>query len=164
MWSREDVVNSPDPRSQTGERHPADQRLVERSTMRIGATVVIKGDLSASEDLTLDGMMEGKIQVPDHMLTVGPDAKITAEVSAKIIVISGAVTGNVMAGDKVEIRETGSVQGDVSAPRLVMADGARLQGKVDMPARAETTRSGTPMTPGHAETRPGTVATGNLAP
>ena len=154
MWSREDVVGSPGPSPPAGASHSADHTLVERSTMRIGASVVIKGDLSASEDLTLDGTMEGKIRVPDHMLTVGPDAKINAEVSAKIVVVVGAVRGNVTATDKVEIRETGSVQGDVSAPRLAMAEGARLQGKVDMPAPAEATRPGTPMTPSHAEALP----------
>ena len=71
--------------------------------------MVIKGELSASEDLTLDGQMEGSVTLPDHTLTIGPAANIKASISAKAVVIMGAVTGNVTAAEKVEIRATGSV-------------------------------------------------------
>jgi cytoskeletal protein CcmA (bactofilin family) len=101
--------------------------------MDLVKSVVIKGELSASEDLTLDGHMEGRVTLPDHTLTIGPAANIKASISAKVVVIMGAVTGNVTAGEKVEIRATGSVTGDLASPRLVVAEGGHLRGKVEMP-------------------------------
>jgi cytoskeletal protein CcmA (bactofilin family) len=101
----------------------------------LGRSVVIKGELSGSEDVTLYGQMEGSIKLPDHTLTVGSDAEIKAEISAKTVVITGTVTGNVTAGDKLEIQATGSVTGDIASPRLVIVDGGQLQGKVQMPQR-----------------------------
>jgi cytoskeletal protein CcmA (bactofilin family) len=101
--------------------------------MDLVKSVVIKGELSASEDLTLDGQMEGRVTLPDHTLTIGPGASIKASISAKAVVIMGAVTGNVTAGEKVEIRATGSVTGDLAAPRLVVAEGGHLRGAVEMP-------------------------------
>jgi cytoskeletal protein CcmA (bactofilin family) len=98
-----------------------------------GKSIVIKGDLSASEDLTLYGQMEGSINLPAHTLTIGPHADIKAAIAAKAVVILGAVTGSVSAREKVEIQTRGSVTGDVDAPRLAMHDGGYLCGKVQMP-------------------------------
>ena len=99
--------------------------------MDLGKSVVIKGDLSASEDLTIYGQMEGSINLPGYTLTIGPHANIKAAIAAKSVVILGAVTGNVSA-EKVEIQTTGSVTGDVKSPRLAMQDGGCLCGKVQM--------------------------------
>lgn len=101
--------------------------------MDVGRSVVIKGELSGSEDLTLCGQMEGSIKLPAHTLTVASEADIKAEISAKTVVIMGAVTGNVTAGDKVEIQATGSLTGDINSPRLVISDGGCLRGNVQMP-------------------------------
>jgi len=99
--------------------------------MDLGTSVVIKGDLSASEDLTLYGKMEGSVTLHGgHTLTIGRHADIRATIDAKAVVIQGAVTGNVTAREKVEIHTTGSVAGDVSSPRLAIADGASIRGKV----------------------------------
>jgi cytoskeletal protein CcmA (bactofilin family) len=104
----------------------ADDKLV----MNLGKSVMIKGELSGSEDLTLYGRMEGSVKLPEFTLTIGPDADIKAEISAKTVVIMGGVTGNVFAGEKVEIRATGSVTGDIASPRLAIQDGACMCGKV----------------------------------
>jgi cytoskeletal protein CcmA (bactofilin family) len=98
----------------------------------LGHSVVIHGELSASEDVTLYGQMEGSIRLPDHTLTIGPHADIMAEVSAKAVVIMGAVLGTVTARESVEIRATGSVTGDIRSPRLAVADGRSLRGRVEM--------------------------------
>src|SRR5262249_46616128 len=110
-----------------------DGRSAEKAIMDLGKSVVIKGELSASEDLTLDGQMEGSVTVPDHTVTIGPAANIKASISAKAVVIMGAVTGNVTASEKVEIRATGSVTGDITSPRLVVAEGGHLRGAVEVP-------------------------------
>jgi cytoskeletal protein CcmA (bactofilin family) len=100
--------------------------------MDLGKSVVIKGDLSASEDLTIYGQMEGSINLPGYTLTIGPHANIKAAIAANSVVILGTVTGNVSAREKVEIQTTGSVTGDVKSPRLAMQDGGCLCGKVQM--------------------------------
>ena len=99
--------------------------------MNLGTSIVIKGDLIASEDLTLYGKMEGSITLNGgHTLTIGRHADIRAAIDAKAVVIQGTVIGNVTAQEKVEIQTTGSLSGDVSSPRLAIADGASIRGKV----------------------------------
>ena len=100
--------------------------------MSLGKSVMIKGELSASEDLTLYGQVEGRVTVLDHTLTIGPEADIRAAIEASAVVIMGAVSGNVTASKKVEVRATGSVTGDIISPRIVIADGGQLLGKVQM--------------------------------
>jgi len=113
---------------------PAGADRAPGETMNLGKSVVIKGELSGSEDLVLCGQMEGSIKLPSHTLTIGTDADIKAEISATTVVIIGSVTGDVTAEDKVEIRATGSLVGDIISPKLVIMDGGRLQGAVDMPS------------------------------
>jgi cytoskeletal protein CcmA (bactofilin family) len=100
--------------------------------MDLGTSVVIKGELSASEDLTLCGQLEGSVQLPDHTLTIGQSAEVKAEILAKAVIVSGSVTGNVTATERLDIRATGSVIGDIASPRLVIAEGGTLRGKVQM--------------------------------
>jgi len=98
----------------------------------IGQSVQIKGDLSGQEDLIIDGSIDGKILVRDHHLTIGPNGHINAEVHAKSVQINGEVTGNITADDKVEISSSGSVLGDIMAPRVALADGASFKGSIEM--------------------------------
>jgi cytoskeletal protein CcmA (bactofilin family) len=105
---------------------------VEKSTVNIGKSVVIKGELNGSEDLTIEGQVEGTIQLRDHILTIGPNGKIKAQVFAKAVVVLGEVTGNVTASEKVDIRDNGSVDGDIISPRVAIAEGAHFRGSVDM--------------------------------
>ena len=134
MWKRDQTVTPPDAqRDQSVEPAPADGRSSAKLVMDLGKSVVIKGELSGSEDLTLYGQMEGSIKLPDHTLTIGPHADIKAQVSARSVVIMGAVTGNVTAGERVEIGATGSVTGDISSPRLAIADGGCFRGRAEMP-------------------------------
>jgi cytoskeletal protein CcmA (bactofilin family) len=122
----------------------------ERDVVNIGKSVVIKGELNGSEDLTIEGQVEGRIELRDHVLTIGPNGKIKAELFAKSIVILGEVVGNVSATEKVDIRENGSVDGDITAPRVAIAEGAHFRGSVDMqnkgakPAAAQAPRPPAP--------------------
>jgi len=97
----------------------------------IGTALVVHGKVISSQDLTIDGKVEGTIELGDHGLTIGSGAEIKADLVAQTITISGAVTGNVTATSVVDLRSTGSVDGDITTPRLVMADGAVIKGKVD---------------------------------
>lgn len=98
----------------------------------IGKSIVINGTLSGSEDLTIEGQVDGKIELRNHVLTIGSNGRITAQVTAKLIVVLGQVTGNLTATEKVDIRESGSVEGDIVAPRVAIADGCHFRGSIDM--------------------------------
>jgi cytoskeletal protein CcmA (bactofilin family) len=114
---------------------------MERSTVNIGKSVVIKGELSGSEDLTIEGQVDGKIELRQNVLTIGPNGKIKAQVFAKSVVILGEVTGNVTASEKVDIRDNGSVDGDIAAPRVAIAEGAHFRGSIDMQRAGASTKS-----------------------
>jgi cytoskeletal protein CcmA (bactofilin family) len=107
-------------------------RGMERTTVNIGKSVVIKGELNGSEDLTIEGQVEGKIELRQNVLTIGPNGKIKAQVFAKSVIVLGEVTGNVTATEKVDIRDNGSVDGDIAAPRVAIAEGAHFRGSIDM--------------------------------
>jgi cytoskeletal protein CcmA (bactofilin family) len=107
-------------------------RSLERDVVNIGKSVVIKGELNGSEDLTIEGQVEGKIELRQHVLTIGPNGKIKAQVFAKSVIVLGEVTGNITATEKVNIRENGSVDGDIIAPRVAIAEGAHFRGSIDM--------------------------------
>jgi cytoskeletal protein CcmA (bactofilin family) len=109
---------------------------MEKDIVNIGKSVVIKGELNGSEDLTIEGHVEGTIQLKDHVLTIGPNGRIKAQVFAKAVIVLGEVTGNVTASDKVDIRDNGSVDGDIISPRVAIAEGAHFRGSVDMQRKA----------------------------
>jgi cytoskeletal protein CcmA (bactofilin family) len=99
---------------------------------QIGKSVVIKGDLSGSEDLYLDGHVEGSITLKGNSLTVGPNGQVKADVEAKGVVIQGKLEGNVQASDRVDLRKSAVVTGDIITQRISIEEGAYLKGKVDI--------------------------------
>src|ERR1700730_754590 len=143
MWKRDEAVRpasgqpavSPPPAplvaGAPSPRPEASQHL-ERDIVNIGKSVVIKGELNGSEDLTIEGHVEGTIQLKEHVLTIGPNGKIKAQVFAKAVIVLGEVVGNVTASEKVDIRDNGSVDGDIISPRVAIAEGAHFRGSVDM--------------------------------
>jgi len=127
--------------------------------VNIGKSVIIKGELSGSEDLTIEGQVEGKIELRQNVLTIGPNGKIKAQVTAKTVVVEGQVQGNISATERVDIRDNGTVDGDLVAPRVAIADGAHFRGAIDMQKQ--------PARPGEAkpaEPKPATVAATPAAP
>ena len=97
-----------------------------------GSSLLIKGHISAGEDLILQGRIEGKVSLPGHVLTIGPEAQISAEILARTLIIQGSLTGNVTATERFEIRPNGRMTGDVSCPSVVMTEGSEFSGRVDM--------------------------------
>ena len=147
MWKREEAPRPPQPvvpptapppvaqqsttpRVETAQ--PVQPVQQEKSIVNIGKSVIIKGELSGSEDLTIEGQVEGKIELRQNVLTIGPNAKIKAQVLTRAVVVEGTVQGNIAASEKIEIRDKGSVEGDLSSPRVAIADGAHFRGSIDM--------------------------------
>ena len=117
---------------------PGGPRANEAKEIRlanVGISVFVKGDLAASEDLMVDGRVEGRIDLPDHALTIGPNANIQAEIIAKVVTVFGAVVGGITAHDRVDIRRGGSLDGNLSCTRIAIQDGAHFCGKVDTGTR-----------------------------
>ena len=118
--------------------------------VHIGQSVYIKGELSGNEDLTIEGKVDGKITLKDHHLTIGANGRIMAEINAKTVLVVGEVVGNIVADDKVEVAPTGSMKGDITSPRVVLADGARFKGSIDMEPK-DSGRSHAPGIQGQAQ-------------
>ena len=123
---------------------PLDSLVIEQVVASLGRSMTIKGELTASEDLTLHGQMDGRVTLPEHTLTIGPEADIRAEINAGAVVIMGTVVGNITASKRVEIRATGSVTGDISSPGLAIDDGGLVVGKVQMTGRKQAARRSVP--------------------
>ena len=155
MWKRDEAVRPPSgqpaaqpqpqpaaPAAGAGTpNRPESSQKTERDIVNIGKSVVIKGELNGSEDLTIEGQVEGTIQLRDHILTIGPNGKIKAQIFAKAVIVLGSVTGNVTASEKVDIRDNGSVDGDIISPRVAIAEGAHFRGSVDMQRKAGATEA-----------------------
>lgn len=123
--------------SSTQPRQAGIGRLIQeerRVAAWIGASLVIKGDLTSSEDMTIAGTVEGDVAVRNHTLTIAPQGRIRGNVLARAVAVHGEVLGSITAVQKVEVGHTGSVDGDISAPRMVVAEGATLHGTIGMAA------------------------------
>ena len=111
------------------ERQSADQT-------RIPASLVVSGDLAATQDIVIDGRFNGHITVPDHHLSIGSSASVTARIVARSVTIFGSVDGNILATERVEVLASASVRGHVVTPSIMVMDGAKFTGSID-PQRSE---------------------------
>jgi len=103
---------------------------------KLGKSVVIKGEVSGSEDLYIDGEVEGSIDLRSNSVTIGPNGKVKASVSAKAIVVQGKVDGRLTASDRLDLRKSAIVNGDVTTQRISIEEGAFLKGSVDIQKEA----------------------------
>ena len=129
MWKQSESVvpaTAPQPSAVTPS-HP------QSGTAHIGRSVVIQGELTGSEDLKIEGRIEGKSELRQYTVTIGEHATIQAQVSAKEVVVWGRVMGNISASERINIREQGVVEGDLVSPSVVIANGAKFRGGIDMP-------------------------------
>jgi cytoskeletal protein CcmA (bactofilin family) len=111
----------------------------------IGKSVVIKGELSGSEDLYVDGTVEGTIHLQGHNLVIGPNGHVHADVDAKGVVVQGKLEGNIRASDRTELQKSGVILGDIVTQRIAIEDGAYLKGKVEI-QRESAKSNATPIT------------------
>src|SRR6266853_3351753 len=152
MWDKKDQekertpVTTAPPRNEPGAFVPvappppaaAVAHATKGRAANIGSSLFIKGEVSGSEDLTVEGRVEGRIDLKDHNLTIANSGKVNAEIHAKSVTVIGEVMGNILADEKVEIADTGRLTGDIHAPRVSISDGAQFRGSVDM-AREKVT-------------------------
>jgi cytoskeletal protein CcmA (bactofilin family) len=148
MWKRDDggktapgpgmapahgnAAGTAEPASPPSRPTPDFKRQLGSDVVNIGKSVVIKGELNGSEDLTIEGQVDGKIELRQNVLTIGPNGKIKAQVFAKSVIVLGEVVGNITATEKVDIRDNGSVDGDITSPRVAIAEGSHFRGSIDM--------------------------------
>jgi cytoskeletal protein CcmA (bactofilin family) len=114
------------------------------ASARIGPSVQVKGEISGNEDLAIHGSVEGTVSLDERRLTIGPTAKVSADLSAREIVIYGSVKGNLKAKDRIEIKKDGSVVGDLSTARIMIEDGAYFKGSIEIEKGAEAQRKAQP--------------------
>jgi cytoskeletal protein CcmA (bactofilin family) len=108
--------------------------------MANGQSIVIKGEISGSEDLVISGRVEGSILLEGRVLTLAEGAQVTGDIAAGSIIVSGTVTGSIEATKHLDLRPTAVVEGELSTPVLVVADGARVSAEVEMPPREARSR------------------------
>ena len=113
-----------------------------RSAARLGAGLVIKGHITGTEDLQIEGKVDGPISLNGHELTVGSTAQLNSEIHAGDVVVFGKVSGNVHARGRVDIKKDGSIIGDISSARISIEDGAHFKGRIEIdPAKAQAAAS-----------------------
>ena len=98
----------------------------------IGPSVLIRGELSATDDLTIEGQVDGKIELDRNVLTIGTGGRIAAQILARVVIVMGKVKGTITATEAISIRETASVEGELAAPKISISEGAFFRGQVDM--------------------------------
>ena len=127
----------------------------------VGAALVINGELSGNEDVVVAGRFEGKITLPSNSVMVSKGGQVQADILAKVIQIEGQVTGDIQGGERVVIASTGQMEGKISAPRVVLIDGARFKGSIDMdsPGNASAARSRDATAPTNSPQSAGAQAT-----
>jgi cytoskeletal protein CcmA (bactofilin family) len=132
MWTRENAQDEAPRAQQTPVPLSSPRPAEERRVMAwVGKSVLFRGDVIGLEDMAIDGRVEGTIELRDHALTIGPDARIQADIVAKVVTVLGVVIGTITASEAVNIGATGSVEGNITSRRLAMADGAVVRGRVD---------------------------------
>jgi cytoskeletal protein CcmA (bactofilin family) len=138
---------------------PSHSASESRGPANIGKAVMIKGQIFSREDLTIDGEIDGSVELHEHRLTVGPNGKLQAGVKAREVVVLGTIHGNVEASDKIDIRKDAKLVGDIKTARIVIEDGAYFKGSIDI-ARPEISKTPAPSQPKSAPA----VTTGASAP
>lgn len=150
MWKKDEMPmpgaapemeRTPRPeRERERERAPSPSGVPgERAT--IGRSITIRGDVTGDEDLLIQGRVDGSVDLKQHSVTVGADGEVKASIVGRVVIVEGSVEGNIRSEEQVVLRSSARVQGDITAPRLVLEDGARFRGGVDMGEAPDTSRA-----------------------
>ena len=120
-------------------------RRTERAT--IGPSIFVQGDLSGEEDLVVEGRVEGKVDLKKNHVTVGKNGRVRADLFAKVVVVEGEVDGNVFASEQAILRQSGAIRGNITSPRVILEDGSRFRGSIDMEPKESGRQASPPATP-----------------
>ena len=104
----------------------------------IGRSIILKGELSANEDLLIEGQFDGTVNLQEHCLTIGTNGKVKAQINARQVIILGSVTGNINAKEKIDVRKSGSVIGDLVSASVAIEEGAYFKGSIDITRNGES--------------------------
>jgi len=140
LQSSDNTFRSNSPSSNPNAFNPVKTVTAPVDQATIGRTLCIKGEISGSEALYIDGRIEGKITMPESRVTIGRNGKVDASIQAKEVVVMGKVTGNIECSDRVDIRSEGSVHGDISTVRISVEDGASLKGGIQVRSEGKQTQ------------------------
>jgi cytoskeletal protein CcmA (bactofilin family) len=133
MWKKEDAQPmEPRPEVVPSYERAAPPPRASSDRASIGRSITIKGEVRGDEDLLIQGRVDGSVMLKEHAVTVGPEGEVKADIGARVITIEGKVDGNLTAQEQVILRTSARVQGNIAAPRVVLEDGARFRGGVDM--------------------------------
>lgn len=147
---------------------PTDPRRADRATATVGPSIFIKGDLSGDEDLVIEGRVEGKIDLKQHNVTIGTNGRVRADVFGNTVIVEGEVDGNLFAQQQAIVRKSGAVRGNITAPRVMLEDGSRFRGSIDMESK-EAAKAGAgsheraPSPPSAASGQAGAASSGGPA-
>jgi cytoskeletal protein CcmA (bactofilin family) len=120
---------------------PATGPVERRDAAAVGASIAIVGDVTGEEDLTILGRVEGKIDLPQHVVTVGQSGRVKADIHARVVSVAGEVRGNLVAAEQILIRKTATMLGNLTAPRVGLEDGCSFRGSVEMESVPERSRA-----------------------
>ncbi len=126
-----------------------------RTSASIGPSITIRGDITGGEDLVIHGNVEGSVNLPKNDISVGADGRVKANMQAMKIAIEGTVTGDLRASERVVIRSSGKVEGNITAPRVVLEDGCRFKGSVEMNYDTDEAQRSAAMKPAAKKPEPG---------
>lgn len=134
MWKKDDAASEPASKGRETETPTGGRSRMRESSQSaaIGRSITIKGEVSGDEDLLIEGHVDGTVNLKQHSVTIGGDGRVEANVTARLITVEGRVEGNLTAHEQVVLRASARVEGDIAAPRVVLEDGARFRGGVDM--------------------------------
>ena len=150
MWKKRETPREPEPKTPPAPQPPIQPRpsqearpimpieaprptpAADRGGARVGPALHVQGEISGNEDLQIDGAVEGHVRLGDRRLTIGPTARVTADIQAREVVVFGNVKGNLRARDRIEIKKDGSVVGDLTTARIMIEDGAYFKGSIEI--------------------------------
>ena len=171
MWKKDEVT--PDhAASQTStparQSYGSSGGAAGRGRATIGTSITIRGEVTGDEDLLIEGRVEGSVDLKQHAVTVGSEGQVKAGITGRVVTVEGSVEGDLRAEEVVVLRSTARVQGDITAPRVVLEDGATFRGAVDMGDQGSRVRTGTQASAGRsassgAKAPAEAAASGNVA-
>lgn len=137
-WTKqgEESATSPAPETAKVRPPPSQSHSAPREAAMIGSSIRINGDLTGEEDLIIDGQVEGTIHLEKNNLTIGANGRIKANIQAKAVIVEGELRGDIVGKEKVVIRRTGNMRGNIVAPRVTLEDGAMFKGSIEMEPEA----------------------------